>query len=212
MMHDERLQELIKDAAPEYLTPNEPPIDAMWAKIEAEHFDGAGRASRTHGQRRRWTLRITGIAATLLVGVGIGRFSAAPAAAPAPLDPFVVAATAEPVVGVAEPLQRATSRYLDDAALLLASIPASGTNSDTRFSDQAGQLLTMTRLLLDSPAASDPRLRDLLEDIELVLAQVARLRASPHAEELTFIAAAMDERDVVPRIRTAAASMSPANF
>jgi hypothetical protein len=70
----------------------------------------------------------------------------------------------------------------------------------------------MTRLLLDSPAASDPRLRDLLEDLELVLAQVARLRASPHAEELTFIAAAMDERDVVPRIRTAAASMSPANF
>ncbi|MNC91213.1 hypothetical protein D3C83_74250 [compost metagenome] len=66
--------------------------------------------------------------------------------------------------------------------------------------------------MLDSPAASDPQLRDLLDDLELVLAQVAKLRSEPRAEELTFITEAMDERAVVPRLRTVAASLSASGY
>jgi hypothetical protein len=49
-----------------------------------------------------------------------------------------------------------------------------------------------------------------LEDLELVLAQVAQLPAASrrNAAELEIINEALEERDVVPRIRTAVASLS----
>jgi hypothetical protein len=51
-----------------------------------------------------------------------------------------------------------------------------------------------------------------LEDLELVLAQAVRLRAASRAQDLTFIAEAMDERDMVPRLRTAAAALSHSDY
>src|SRR4030095_11354752 len=74
---------------------------------------------------------------------------------------------------------------------------------------RAGELLSTTRLLLDSPAAaSDPRLKNLLEDLELVLAQLARLPAEHGKTELNLIREALVQRDVVPRLRSAVVSIS----
>ncbi len=159
-----------------------------------------------------------GIAATLLLGVGIGRFTASPAATGTDVANLPPATDARLQVAshVAEPLQRATSEYIDETVALLASlrrdVRTSGSPSNARFVAQATLLLGTTRLLLDSPAASDPQLRDLLDDLELVLAQVAKLRSEPRAEELTFITEAMDERAVVPRLRTVAASLSASGY
>jgi hypothetical protein len=80
----------------------------------------------------------------------------------------------------AEPYRQATTEYLGQTVALLASLPAAARDGqpDARFVTQAGELLSTTRLLLDSPAAaSDPRLKNLLEDLELVLAQLSRLPA-----------------------------------
>jgi hypothetical protein len=111
-----------------------------------------------------------------------------------------------------DPLKRTTSEYLDEAALLLVSLPRDVQSVDASFVSDARQMLTRTRLLLDSPMAADPKMRDMLEDLELLLAQVVRLRAAPRAEELTFIAGAMDERDMVPRLRTVAAALSYSDY
>jgi hypothetical protein len=73
-------------------------------------------------------------------------------------------------------------------------------------------LLTITRLLLDSPAGSDVRLHNLLQDLELVLAQVARLEPRHHRDEMQFIQTALDEHDIVPRVRSAAADLSLQDF
>lgn len=218
MMKEETLTELLDEAQASYRVPPEAPFDALWERIERDAFDEpralAPMAPR-HGTarpRRSWLAPLVGIAATLIVGFGLGRFTA-----PAP-DPVVSRAAAPvasvtplaPVSDVAEPLQRATYEYLARAVALLDSLPRTSPGeplrSDTRFVADASQLLGTTRLLLDSPAASDPRMRDLLEDLELVLAQVSRLRTAPRADELTFIAEAMDERAVVPRLRTVTAS------
>lgn len=215
-MTDDRLQDLIAAARHGYRVPPAPPLDAIWARIEHEHFDAPHAPHDVAPQideiamlpirRWRWAPAV-GVAATLLIGVGIGRVSA-PRVERTPIP--AVAAVA------AEPLQRTASDYLDETAALLASLPrVTGTQrsvGDVRFVAQASQLLGTTRLLLDSPAASDPRMRNLLEDLELVLAQVARLRPVPRADELTFIAEAMDERDVVPRLRTVAASLSASGY
>jgi hypothetical protein len=81
--------------------------------------------------------------------------------------------------------------------------------ADEQFVTRASELLGRTRLLIDSPAASDPRMRDLLEDLELVLAQVVRLQNDTTSRtELDLISRALEQRDVIPRLRTAVADIS----
>ena len=77
---------------------------------------------------------------------------------------------------------------------------------------EGARLLTITRLLLDSPVGSDVRLHNLLQDLELVLAQVARLEPRHHRDEMQFIQTALDEHDIVPRVRSAAADLSLQDF
>src|SRR6266702_5415720 len=60
-----------------------------------------------------------------------------------------------------------------------------------------------TRLMLDSPAANDARLKSLLEDLELLLAQIAQLPASGDREDVQLINQGLEQRSVLLRLRTA---------
>jgi len=103
------------------------------------------------------------------------------------------------------------SRYLVRTAALLASLPSDRTTtaaSDSTIATRAGELLTQTHLLLDSKAGSDPTLHKLLEDLELVLAQVARLRVQRSGSDLQLIHQALTVRDVLPRVHDAAVEAS----
>lgn len=93
-------------------------------------------------------------------------------------------------------------RYLAQTSRLLASLPSgqSLAGSDTAIAHRASDLLTQTHLLLDSRAGSDPTLHRLLEDLELVLAQVARLRSSGNGADLQLIHQALTVHDVLPRV------------
>ena len=229
MTHDpnDRLDELLRDAA---LTYNRPPADgdlpleAMWRAIETEAFPasgiassskdvGAGRAGTgTLGLRGRAIRRLAQtqwlrVAAALVLGIGIGRLSFSmrpiegPSSIPAPTAP-VATSDAPPAFDVA------TSRYLGQAAALLVALPSEATTGrpDQRFLTRANELLVTTRLLLDSPSASEQGLRNLLEDLELVLVQVVRLehdRDRTRRTELELIQQALDQRDVLPRLRNA---------
>jgi hypothetical protein len=206
-MDDNKLDELLTDAVRSYRPPPAAPLDAIWARVEAEAF-----ASRAPNRTPGWAAFGGAIAATLLFGVLIGRATAtrgvsAPlvsAAAPAS-TPAHLASNAP-----ADPYSRTTQEFLGRTAVLLAALPSKdhpGTN-DARLAGQAQQLLGTTRLLLDSPVGHEQRMKDLLEDLELVLAQVARLQPQRPGESLTLINEALEERDVVPRIRSAVADLS----
>lgn len=67
----------------------------------------------------------------------------------------------------------------------------------------ARQLLSTNRLLLDSRAGADPRSRQLLQDLELVLAQIAQLGAASDSSDMHIVTEDMDQGDVLPRLRTA---------
>lgn len=67
----------------------------------------------------------------------------------------------------------------------------------------ARQLLSTNRLLLDSRAGADPRSRQLLQDLELVLAQIAQLGAAGDSSDVHIVTEDMDRGDVLPRLRTA---------
>ena len=68
----------------------------------------------------------------------------------------------------------------------------------------ARDVLSSTRLLLDSPAGRDPQMRTLFTDLELILAQIVQLSGMPlQARERELIDHAMRDRDLLPRIRSA---------
>ena len=109
------------------------------------------------------------------------------------------------------PVNTVATELLGQTAELLTAIPVNGDDpsSDRRFAQQAGELLVTTRLLLDARGAqNDPSLRVLLEDLELVLAQIARLHAGETRTERELITEALAQQDLVPRIRIIAAGLS----
>lgn len=208
--HDDHFDELLDQALRTYHRPPNDrliPFDQMWRTIEGQAFPGARRGSR----RAQWL----SIAAALVIGIGIGRLSftirshagtipsKAPVTRVASAQPTPNAASADP------PLDLETSRYLGQATALLIALPAetNGARPDQPFIKRANDLLLTTRLLLDSPAASDPSLRNLFEDLELVLVQVVQLQkehAPARRTEMELIQQALDQRDVIPRLRSAA--------
>ena len=203
-MDDQRFEELIKAAAPSFREPPPPPVDAMWARIEHEHFGSVSRRNPW----QRWYGPIVGMAATLAIGFGLGRATgsdAEPAASVA--EQAVPAVAGESSDNITGPYRAVTSRYLGQAVALLVALPNSADYAhDTRLIERASDLLSTTRLLLDSPAAEDPELKVLLDDLELVLAQVVRLSSRRPEQELEMITDALEERDVLPRLQNAVTS------
>ena len=67
----------------------------------------------------------------------------------------------------------------------------------------ARQLLSTNRLLLDSRAGASAGSRQLLQDLELVLAQIAQLGAAGDSSDVHMVTEDMDRGDVLPRLRIA---------
>ena len=109
----------------------------------------------------------------------------------------------------------AASQTLGQAELLLTSFRAESKargSVDPQVAEWAGDILSSTRLLLDSPAGRDPKLRGLLEDLELVLAQIVQFRdvpANARPGDADLIDHALQQRDLLPRLRTAVPAGAP---
>jgi len=211
-MDDNRFDELIRDLPRSFNPPPEPPLDEMWTTIEDAHFNAPVPISTRRGltSRAPWLAA----AAALVVGVGIGRYlpSGGTPAENAPSPSAITANPASPASdtsAVADAYRDQTNRYLGQAAALLISLPAKDANgrTDAAFATRATDLLVTTRLLIDSPAAAqDPRLHSLLEDLELVLVQVARLRSEKNKSDLDLIHQAVEQGDVLSRLNSAVAT------
>ena len=206
-MLDDRFDDLQRDAARDYNPPPETPREEMWAAIQAKRTD---KTEKTDDDSVlpfrplhliRWA---TGIAALLALGVGLGRLTVRkPAPPPAPVT---VATEAPRAKGTA--YQIATTEHLSQSEAFLTLFRASlRTGGNERLaSATAGQLLATNRLLLDSPAASDARTRLLLQDLELVLAEIAQLSPQPSSRDLDLITEGLEQGGVLSRLRTAVPS------
>jgi hypothetical protein len=100
-----------------------------------------------------------------------------------------------------------TAEHLGRVEMLLTSYRAESERGqvDPQITSWAGDLLGTTRLLLDSPGSSDPRLRKLLGDLEIVLTQITQLGAEHGSkkDELQLIDQSLRSHDVMTRIRGA---------
>jgi hypothetical protein len=209
-MDEERFEEVLRDLPRSYNPPPPPPLDEMWTAIEDAHFDAPLPVTRPRpvSARAPWLAA----AAALLVGIGIGRYvprgalsDAESRTAIAPNDTQSPADTS----AVADAYRDQTKNYLGQAAALLISLPAKEANgrTDSTFASKATDLLVTTRLLIDSPAAAqDATLHSLLEDLELVLVQIARLRVEKNRADLDLIHQAVEQGDVISRLNSAVAT------
>jgi hypothetical protein len=199
-MDDDPLEASLRAAAREYHRPPDTPREAMWREIErARRLDRARRPAP-----RRWIPWAAAAAAVLALGIGIGRLWRPAGSSPA--NPAVVArhpdAAAPRVNETAYRL--ATVEHLGQSEAFLTLFRASvRTGSQERLaSATARELLATNRLLLDSPAAQDRRTRLLLEDLELVLAEIAQLTPQATAGDRELIREGMERGGVLSRLRT----------
>ena len=207
-MSEDRLDKIIDTAADHYnVPPVNPPFEQMWTAIESEAFGRTVIPSANEGSARRFSLANNPwlrMAAVLVLGVAIGRYTMR---APATLSPDSAPAPATAVADVEGSYQLSAERYLGQTVTLLASLPRhlqSG-RTDSAYIARAGESLTQLRLLMDSPAARNPRIRALFEDLELVLVQVVQMPATDNAIDAKLIRQAMQEKDVMPRLVDAVA-------
>jgi hypothetical protein len=102
--------------------------------------------------------------------------------------------------------QMVAAHHLSSAEALLTSFrsrSAADQQMDAQIGIWARELLTNTRLLLDSPIGTDPQRRPLLEDLELVLVQIVQLSPGSTPQDREMIEKTLQQDHVLTRLRTA---------
>ncbi len=172
---------------------------------------------RTH--RRLWPM-FAALAATLVIGVAIGRSvdrstqttptvvaGASDDGAPRGSASGNTAASSSTNVSGALPLMLAqlTVEHLgrSEALLVSAKQQPSALEADGTLQGWARDLLSTTRLLLDTDQLTDPRMRQLLQDLELTLALILQAQASGRAVDAQAVRDDLDSGDLLLRVRSA---------
>jgi hypothetical protein len=197
---DEKWNEALRDLARDY---NQPPMivprEAMWSAIVAGQ---QRRRPRLLMLSRRFAPLAAAAVIVLAVGIGIGRLTVPPTTVSQPTAVSQANPLAPPVP---EAYAIATTQQLVQAQALLTAFNASDRDAkaDAHLASWARDLLSNTRLLLDSPAGADPRRKQLLEDLELVLVQIAALSPDAATTDRAAIAQTLNDAQVLPRIKAA---------
>lgn len=187
--HDEsRLDELVRQLGADYNLPRNELDEERRARLFARIQDERRRQVRPRslaprpGSRR---FQYAAMVAILLVGFALGRLSPGGDEPAVQQDP-VAAVDATPGNPASKTAYRFAARsYLERTENLLLMMQRAayapdantpwGTSASEPTAGWANDLLRETRLLQDSPAAKDdPQLRQLLEDLELLLAKLVQ--------------------------------------
>jgi hypothetical protein len=216
-MNDDRFDDFLREVAQDYHRPPETPKEAIWARIDAVRRpvgtapagDGSEAPTGTpvieletrRALGRRYLGPLIALAAVLLLGVAIGRWSfRSPATVPPGTEPPVLVADSG-AAGLSTAGRLAASEHLSRVEALLTDYRTGRTDAD--FRAVARELLSSTRLWLDAGRVDDARLRALLEDLELVLVQITRLAPSGSVDERALIDQGLAEREIRARLRNA---------
>jgi hypothetical protein len=198
MNDDDKFDTWVRDAARSY---NEPPAtvprEEMWTVIRQ---GTAVRHKPTWRSRPfvQWTSFAAAAALLLAVGYSAGRMARTTSA------PDTVATTSTPAIAPdsSNPLyDAAVEAHFSRAEAMLTTFRADSAGTDASLDRWARDLLSDTRLLLDSPAASDLRRRRLLEDLELTLAQIVQLPAASSPDDQEIVDRAIERGELLTRLR-----------
>ena len=257
---NDRIDELLNEGARDYNQPGAVPRDEMWARIEASRRARPAQTAQplqaSRSSRPMWVWSSVGIAAALIlaVGIGIGRRVgravpgaqqplATNAVATAPKDstrvppeqPVTSVASRDSIIGKLREQTRGTDRRAHE--LVASEQPSAGPQPaisnlayhlvvlqhlagseamitafrtaarrgemDAQLSAWARELLSTTRMLESSAATQDPTMKRLLEDLDLVIAQIVQYvtHGTNNSEELDLIEQSITTRGVITKLR-----------
>jgi len=203
-MSDDRFEDFVRRAAQGYHRPPEVPREQMWARLAAARAERKlARASQPSPQQRwvRWGLAA---AAVLAVGIGIGR-AIGPRPTPRPSGMQMAegpAGAGEQVPAAFEIAARDHLRHVETFLTVFQYEAREGLAVE-ETAGLARNLLMNTRLLMDSPAGRDVRMAALLDDVEVMLAQIASYADSPTPAELRLIDMGLEQRGLLLKLRAA---------
>ena len=208
-MSEERFEAWLKENADDYhRPPGDVPREEMWNAIART------RQARLAPAPRRWSLAAErwpmAIAASLLIGagIGLGYWLRGPVGTTAPVVVTSVTTAADSAIRSAT-YEVASVQHLSAVEAMLTSFRATEPSAnDLALHRLARDLLSTTRLLMDSPAAEVAGRRQLLEDLEYVLAQIVQLDPKAPAEDRAMLDRSINREQVLTRIR----SSIPAGF
>jgi hypothetical protein len=196
---DPKFDAWLREQAKSYHSPLPTPREEMWSRIAAARH----RRTAPVIKLRPWARWALAAAAMLVLGVGIGRWSASDGGNG--VANGGTTAAAGDTSARSDLYQVAATQYLSRTEAFLtgfrADLRAAGGQLSPRFAGQARDLLSTTRLMLDSPAGDDPRMRMLLRDLELVLAEISQLDSG--AADADLITQGMNHSNVLPKLRSA---------
>jgi hypothetical protein len=206
-MSDDQFEDFLRRAARDYRHPPETPREEMWARIAAR------RAQRQAAQAARpsagvlWARWGLAAAAVLAVGIGIGltigHRTGAPEITPTRRPLAVVPGTSSPQLPAAFAI--AAYDHLRRVETFLEVFQAEArTRVPPEAADVARGLLENTRLLIDSPVGREQRFAVLLDDVEVVLAQIASYGGSRDTSDLQLIEQGIEQRGLLAKLRAAA--------
>ena len=216
MMDDKEISEM----AQQHNQPPEVPRDRMWAKIDAARTERRGLLQPDFSARRSPAFRImrltAAVAAVLILGIFIGRLTLETETLPVgDTSPVAVVADTSTVqetppvnTGLRRDVYAMAARDLFGRADFLLTdfkVRSCGRDDLSEVPDWAGGMLVQTRLLMDTPAADDTQMKNLLEDLELVLAQIVGLSRENCAGDMAWIRQGLQERSTIDRLRTVSA-------
>lgn len=197
MSDDEQFDRWVVEAAADYnRPPRQVPRDAMWEVIRTGVAVAKPVPHRWSVRRVVPMLAAAAVLMTVAYQAGVSRGTQSGGRT----TPPVSGATAEP----SRAYDMATRALFDRAEVLLTTTRSSlgDAEVDPAVTAWARDMLSETRLLLDSPAATAPARRVLLEDLELTLAQIVRLAAAATTDDKTLVDRSLRGGDLLSRLRT----------
>lgn len=177
------------------------PVDAyretMWTVISESWAEQVARQRRMR-KVHAWTGAGLGLAAMLVVGIFIGRWTSEVEDSESALAIRADLVRAE--YPISSPIRIAVGEHFRKVETLLLLFKSSE-QTDTELMALARELAATSRMLMASDAGRDAEVRSTLLDLELLLVQIARLGDATDAGETEVVKDGIAETEAVPRMR-----------
>jgi hypothetical protein len=194
---------IIETARASYRRADDVPRERIWEQVQSTR--AAVSTPRVVPMRRRppaWAMRVTALAAAVLFGVGIARF--------ADRNSDITTVTAPASAGPDAAMLVAMAAHLERSEAVLTAARLAARDATPKTDDEvvawARDLLTTTRLLRDVRRADDPTMQQLLDDLELALAQLVQFQRSGRPRDAVALRETLAERDLLTRLRGVSAT------
>jgi hypothetical protein len=192
-MNERKFEKLVEGLAEENHNPSSAARHRMWQQVQGQQSLNPAKS------RFRYLKVAAAMAAVLVVGIGIGRWSN-PVVQQGPVADLKTEAAARPDV-----YQQSTLALFNRADALLTEFRL-GDCSTAKWdptSQWAAGMLMQTRLLQGTSAGQNPELGPLLMDLELVLAQIVGINPEHCDQDLAWIRSGLNKRSTLDRLRVA---------